>query len=51
MVQDVIKKASNISFIRWQNDDTGETVFNIPIWIVALIAIVTFTIIRLRRAH
>ncbi|GCE26274.1 hypothetical protein KDA_17580 [Dictyobacter alpinus] len=51
MVQDVIKKASKVSFIRIMNDTSGETIFNIPIWVVALIAIALFTIIRVRKSR
>lgn len=51
MVQDVLKKANKISALNIKDDKTGETIFNLPIWAVALVAIVVFSLIRLRKAR
>ncbi|GHO88300.1 hypothetical protein [Dictyobacter formicarum] len=51
MVQDVLKKANKISFLLIKDDKTGDTIFNLPVWMVAVAAIVVFSLIRLRKAR
>ncbi|GCE18495.1 hypothetical protein [Dictyobacter kobayashii] len=50
MVQDVLKKVNAVSFVHITDDKTGDTVLHIPAWVIAVVAIVIFSLIRLRRA-
>ncbi|GLV57938.1 hypothetical protein KDH_47730 [Dictyobacter sp. S3.2.2.5] len=51
MIQDVLKKANKVSVLLIKDDKTGETIFNLPVWTVALVAIAVFSLIRLRKAR